>query len=478
MLEGSIEENVLALLCHSVQHSSRVAMEIKPELFSTRAYRSIATHALDYLNEFNRPPKAHLVDLLEAEISRGAEGELIYGTVQAMERLFPSMNEDYIVSQLETFMRKARMTQVSTKFAELVHRNKLDEAQEVLIELDLASPPSGGIWAHEPDDMLAFLDKPDEDIFSSGVEELDKRGCRPARKTMMVLIAPPKRGKSWFLVGIGKNALMRNQKVLHITLENSEELTARRYVQALFAMAKDDVGTVRLPRFNREVLQTLSNGRDIVGRVEDVDLTDTFIPEIINDKTRAKIARKLEGLKTRGRLHIKEWPTNELTIGAYRQYLDYLERRYQFIPDIVLMDYADLMAISGTEYRIALGQIFKSLRGIAVKRNHAFVTVTQGNRGSATAKVVGLGMVGEDFSKVQTADTILTYNQTRYEKEAGLARLLVAAARDTEDQYFVSITQAYKVGQFCLDSAYLTNDLRQITERAMGVEDEDDTNDD
>lgn len=474
MLSGSIEENVLALLCHSKEHASTVATQVKQELYSTPAYRQIAKAAISYLEEYNRPARHHLRDILETDIARREEGPLIDATIEGMAKIFPEMDVEFILKQVAHFVRKRHMKTLTAKAAELVDKDRLDEAQETLYSLEIKTNTSPGIWSHNTNQMVQFMDVDEEDFFSSGIEELDNRDCRPYRKTMMLMIAPPKKGKSWWLVNVGKQALMHNKKVLHISLENSEALTARRYVQSLLSMAKSDVGPVRVPRFKREVLETRGNKREIYGKVARIETNDTVTPNWIGSHTRGLITKKLQGLKTRGKLHIKEFATSELTLAGYRQYLDYLERVHQFIPDLVIMDYPDLMSFPGNDPRIALGVLFKSLRGVAVTRNHAFVGVTQGNRGSSVAKVVGTNMVAEDFSKIGTADTIITYNQTNYEKQAGLARILVAAARDADDQYMALISQAYAMGQFCLDSAFLTRDLAVLSKNATGTDDEED----
>ena len=102
--------------------------------------------------------------------------------------------------------------------------------------------------------------------------------------------------------------------------------------------------------------------------------------------------------------------------------------------------------------RLELGQIFERIRGIGVKRNAAIVVVTQGNRESETAQTVTADMASEDISKLATTDVAITYSQTPAEKKLGLARLMVGKARNDGDGFSVLITQAYGIGQFCLDS--------------------------
>jgi hypothetical protein len=60
--------------------------------------------------------------------------------------------------------------------------------------------------------------------------------------------------------------------------------------------------------------------------------------------------------------------------------------------------------------------------------------------------------VSEDYSKIMTADYIITYNQTEKEYERGLARIWVEGARGASQGFMALISQTYANGQFCLDS--------------------------
>ena len=159
------------------------------------------------------------------------------------------------------------------------------------------------------------------------------------------------------------------------------------------------------------------------------------------------------------RFYIREFPTGSLTINDLRAYLDTLEQVEHVVPDLLIVDYADLMKIDGANLRIDTGIIYRELRGIAMERGCALVTASQSNRSSADAKWVREGDIAEDWSKVMTADTILTYSQTVDERKLGLGRIFVAAVRDENDKWACLITQNYQMGQFCLDSIRLDDDV-------------------
>lgn len=464
-LQGALEENVLTLLVWSDQHASRLSMELAPELFSTRAYQRIAKHAVDYIQRYGRAPRAHIRDLLEESLRRADEGQLLSRTLDAMQALEAELQPEFVLEKLEYFIASRQMAMAVSDAADLLHAGNLEEARDRLYSLGLSTRAGWtvGTFLTDTSASLSFLNKRDEDFFSSGVDLLDDRGVRPARKQLFLGMAAAKKGKSWWLVEIGKRAMLHRKTVLHISLENSEELTSQRYIQALFAMTSEKVATIRTAVFKKDAL----------GHCLDLEF-DSRSPEMISSESRAKVARKLQAFKNRAPLLIKEFPTSTLTIGQLNSYLDMLERQHNFKPDLLIVDYPDLMAIDANSLRIDTGRLFRELRGIAVTRNLAIAAVTQGNRGSADARVVTQTHVAEDWSKIGTADVVVTYSQTAAEHELGLARIYVAAARGTRDKYIAMISQNYDTGQFCLDSVYMNRYIEQTVNRLTGGEEKTD----
>lgn len=452
---GSLEENVLTMLCWSEQHASTILMQVDPDLFSTRYFREIASRAVEYYDRYGKPPGVHLRDLMEERLRSNEHGQFFRRVFDKMEEIAEKLNPDYVLGKLNEYIELRQYQKLIDEAADAAHAGNLDAVRAALSQQPTQRNNSPGIWLSDADRMLAFMERRDEDFFSSGVDTLDDLGVRPARKTMFMFIAPPKKGKSWFCVEAGKRALLHRHQVLHITLENSEELTAQRYIQSLFAMSREQGRVQRIAAFERDEggLAAHINFRQIDAMA-------------ISQDSRPTIMKKLRRLR-KARLLIKEFASGSLSIPQLNGYLDMLERNENFVPDLLIVDYPDLMTLDAAAIRVDTGRTFVGLRGVAVQRNLALVVPTQGNRSSADAQVVHTRMVAEDWSKIMTADTVCTYSQTAAEKEYGLARILVGGARGVEDGFMVMISQSYPTGQFCLDSArmnaYLSDELGRLS---------------
>ena len=284
----------------------------------------------------------------------------------------------------------------------------------------------------------------------------------PTTGKMLLFLAPAKRGKSWFLVQLGKMAFLMRKKVVHISLEIEPEEVAQRYYQALFGASKrDDTNKVSSLKLDKK-----GNIDQVIGNT--IDIPFNFASEAIRDELQARVGH----FGTRAsNIIIKRFPMRSLTMDHLESYLESLEALEKFTPDLVIVDYPKIMKIDAKNPRMSIGFIMEDLRGMSQRRNFALAVVHQGNRSSMEADMVKATHASEDWSVVCTADFLITYSQTAAEKRRGLARLFVDMARSEVDQIGVLITQSYKTGQFVLESTRLNDSYAALME-AMGTDDE------
>jgi replicative DNA helicase len=465
-ISGMLQENVLTLLCFDDAAAKLIRGSIQSHHFESVYFRDIASVAISFIDNFGVAIKEHLPDELEHLLTSDDQRKAkLYK--QILSDLFlskESINREYVLSQLEKFLRQQTLKIGLISAVEELQNGNLDQAEEK-ITAALKSrlhtfDPGTMLWDQAK--SLSFYDKLDVPSIPMGIQVLDELHVGPREGELCIMIAPPKRGKTWWLINCGKSALLARKKVLHITLEMAEHQIAQRYIQALFSVTKRDA-TTRLPRLHKDATGTLIS----------VDHVEVQRVALHDPTSRKYIGRKLKSMEGRLPLVIKQFPTGMLTIAALNGYLEMLETTHKFIPDIILLDYADLMKVGSDNMRADIGNLYKDLRGVAVERNLAMVSASQGNRLSASARVITDDMVAEDWSKIATSDTVLTYNQTAKERELGLARIYVSNARSEFDKITVLIAQAYSVGQFSLDSALMQDEYwSQILGDPRGGDDE------
>ncbi len=474
-LSGALQENVLVLLVFDENFCNLVRNTVNSSLFESAIYRDIANHAIEFIDQFGTPIAEHLPDNLE-HILNGSDKRKALAYTRVLDNLYAAkdeVNREYVISKLNAFVRQQTLKSAIVKAVEAVESGDIEQA-EVELNRGLSSQIVSferGILFSDPLDSLQFFDHTNDGI-PLGIKELDDRDVIPHPGELYLLIAPAKKGKSWFLIQTGKHALIHRKKVLHITLEMSEQRVSQRYIQSFFSVSKREA-KVQIPIFS------FSGDGNLTG------ISNHILerPTLSDEGIRARLSNRLKReFRNRPPLIIKKFPTGSLTIPMLNAYLDGLERFHKFIPDVLIIDYPDLMKLDSRDVRTSTGMIFKDLRGIAGERNLACVTVTQGNRESSRAKMVTDAMVAEDYSKIATADNVITYSQTLQEKSLGLARLFVSNGRNDEDKFSMLITQSYPVGQFCLSSTMMRSHYEDLIEdlqedrrsRRRKIDDDDD----
>jgi replicative DNA helicase len=456
-LSGALQENILTLLCFNLEFCKLVRSIVSPNLFESATYRDIADQAIGYIDKFGEPIAEHLPDELE-DVLTGKDKKKAQSYQRVLDNLFmakDSVNVTYTVSKLHDFVRQQNLKGAVVKAVEAIEAGDLNLA-EVELNKGLRSQVNVfelGTNMSDSNSAMDFFDDMEEGI-RTGIVELDKRDIMPHAGELLLVVAPMKKGKSWSLMHMGKFAILQRKTVVHISLEMSEKKVKQRYIQMFYSVSKREAH-VKIPLFKT----------DDLGRLTSIEYEDLTRPTLNDTDIKKTLTAKVKkDFTKRSTLIIKQFPTKQLTINELNAYLDGLERFHKIVPDMLIIDYPDLMKIDSANLRVETGNIYQELRGIAVKRNCALVTASQGNREAMKAKMVTDSMIAEDISKIATADIVITYSQTEHEKSLGLARLFVSNARNDEDKFVVLIAQAYAIGQFCLNSTIMLNDYWDIVE--------------
>ncbi len=152
-----------------------------------------------------------------------------------------------------------------------------------------------------------------------GIKEFDRMtyGGLPKDDTCLwIIMAQPGLGKSQLLGNIAYNWIRQNKKVLIVSLEMSEQMYSAR-LSSLIA------GTN---------INTLKNSTDRLKRV----------------------VTQLHDLYPESGLYIKEYPTGTCTAAHLRQFIRKLKESENFVPDVIMVDYLNIMKPNGNPSNVTL----------------------------------------------------------------------------------------------------------------------------
>ena len=444
-----LQEMLLALLVFDARSGSVVSGLLGDEHFDG-VYRDVAAAALDYRRRFGRPPgRAHIEDALLARQPRGGQtraGRLL----RQLEARSSEVNPEYAAARAGEHVRRVALRRALVEAGERYYgpsEGAVADMEGILYGAlrQRAEAGDAGIFLSDTRRGLAFLDRLETGTFYGlGIPALDRMRVGMTPGELILYLAAKNTGKSWFAVHCGRQAVVQGGRVVHISLEMDEDRVTQRYYQTFLGVAQ------RPDKFSMSALEFDDLDRLIGYNTRPKSPRASFE----DPRIRSWLKDKIKPWGTRlGRLVVKRFPTGSLTVDRLRGYLDFLESAHSFVPNVLIVDYPDLMHVPARDYRVALGRIYIELRGLGVERNVAVVAPTQTNRSGLNARRTDTTMVSEDKTKLDTADIVLAYSQTKMERKRGLARLSLEYSRDSERGHVFVVTQSYATGQYVVQSA-------------------------
>jgi len=453
-LGSNIQEGVLTLLCFDPETAPIVEALVPPESFDV-FYKDIATAAIAHRSKHGAVPGEHTYDLIQSLGSKDEASKDTYDAIfTSLDSLRSGIQSSYIVDQARNFARWSQLRKSWLKTGTALDRRDLEglEAAESAIQdaikpmADLFDP---GADMSDVDRVAEIFDRNDFEVIPTGIPALDEHRAGPGRGRLHCLMASSGRGKSHYLCHLTRKAASKNYKVLYLSFEMSEPEVLQRLYQGFFGIAEQGKVESVLK------LRATKDGQyDGMTRVE----FDAPRPTLQDDSARARMEKNIDKAKAHlSNIRVKSFPQNTFTIERLRGYLDSAAMHSGFSPDMVVIDYADLWKKNPNDMRGSLRMIYEDLKGLAMDRNIAVATVTQSNRSGVNSKVITEDQIAEDFSKVQTADSLISLMSSEDEQSVGFARLFVLKNRGGKGRYMVGITQQYELSRFCVSSCEWTD---------------------
>jgi hypothetical protein len=165
----------------------------------------------------------------------------------------------------------------------------------------------------------------------------------------MVFLGLTGHGKSWWLINLGRRALLHHKKVVHVTLELSKFEIQMRYFQSMMA----------LPAWERELTTSVTRLQLRDDRLVGFDREQITAPCSMQQPDRQRLKEFAARTPFLNNLRISQFPTRGLTVAQLSGYLNSLEAT-GLLPDLLIVDYAALMQCDADNYRIALGRCWKT----------------------------------------------------------------------------------------------------------------------
>jgi len=352
---------------------------LKPEAFDSEANEWLVKIILKHFDEFSKLPT---LDVFKVEIDKVQRDVLKQSVLDNLKQVWNQLESDdleYVKEQTLEFCKNQNFKGAILESVQLLEEGKFDVIKEK-IDNAMKSGQDTDIGHEYKLDVKARYESNIRNVIPTGWDVIDELVDGGFGKGELILFAaPPGIGKSWALINVGMAAVKAGKTVVHYTLELNEGYVGQRY---------------------------------------DAILTGTAVPNLKYNIE--EVERQVSNLS--GELIVKYWPTKSAGLNAIRASLDKLTLQGKK-PDVIICDYADLLlGNSRKERHEELEELVEGLRGIAGEYECPLYTASQINRSGADADVITGTSIAGSFSKLMTADFVVSLSRKIEDKLAGTGR--------------------------------------------------------
>lgn len=382
----NVSGNILLDLCREVKRHREEERQI---VITLETCLMLAEKAVNLRSANNRARRSReLLELFHAEV------RLLYQIDLTHDRPF-------MLTEVGRFARtQAICSAIEQSLEELSNgdTSQLEGRFMGALRVGVRQHDFGITYGQNTSERFARYHLDEEGRISTGLPVLDAimRGGL-AKGELGVIVAPPKGFKTGALINLTVAPLFWGKKVLFVELEMTE--------------------------------------RQIAHRI-DCRLLDRTSPEIYENPIES--INRLEGIlgTLPGKLVIQAHRSNTIGVPDLRNELRLLREERGFVPDLIVLDYAELLRPPRNHRDrrdIEIAEVYRSVKNLGEEHGVPIWTAMQANRGALNKRHITISDIAECFMISGIADAIIALCQTVEEREANIMRLFLAVMRSAMD---------------------------------------------
>lgn len=420
------ERKLLTNMIISTDFLREIYPILRPNILKSPYARLVAQWVIDYYSEYKEAPERIIQDIFLAKkkfIHTEDDTELIAMFLSELSKSYEieTDNLKYTVDQAIVYIRQCSLESLKDDIEQQLSLGNLEQAEQKISTYSrVVCHTTTGVNLLDDSEAIVNAFSEESEYLFRFPGEMGQICGSVNRGDFIAFLAFTKRGKSWALLLAQEQAMAEGRKVLNINLEMTQNQTIRRIWQSLAGRPRWDC-KLELPHF-------VPSESDDKPWTIDYEYCERkgFPTDIVKiEKLQLRMKRYLRS----GKSKLLNLPADSITVDDLEAYLDNLEHYDNFIPDVLIVDYADLLSSKKNEYRHKLDEIWKGLRSLALDRNIAVVSASQSNRFSAN-KDVEESDTAEDIRKVAHVTKMIGINQNRVDRANQVFRMEVLAQRE------------------------------------------------
>lgn len=455
-VESKVEEKIITSMIMSKEFLGQIVPQLDLDLIKANHFKQIAKWCVRYYHKYQDAPRGQIETMYHSWVSKGKAKE---ETVEAVHDILEKMSDSY--EENESINVPYLLDEASEHLSLLKFEQLRDNLDNALLENDhtiaqdtIDSFRAVALGKNKGIDVLRDKESL-KNAFSASADPLFAVGSGDtqrffehslARDNLIAVLAPEKRGKTFWCVEFTIRALMARRKVALFEVGDMSESQIIKRIGVRFTgrpMFKKDCGRIRVPTKIRKL------------RGEDVQLK--YEHRTIEKPTTAKASyeafqkfmRRFGISKDKTYLMTSCYSNSSINVAGITAQLDRWELENDFVPDVIIIDYADILAsepgIANYDTRDKVNETWKALRRLSQDKHCLVIAPTQADAASYGLETLTASNFSEDKRKLAHVTGMLGLNQTVDEKQMGVMRLNWIVLRESA----FAIDRCLYVGQ-CL----------------------------
>lgn len=469
----------------------------KREYLTNEYSIQIARWCVEYFEEFKNAPGVHIQDIFNDavqnnEITDDARIKSIQRFLSRLSKEFKrsdKFNAKFMLKKAKVYFNTRAMENITEQAEDLKSKGKEEQAAELVDSFRKIEIPTDNVTdlKNVKELLNVFTQDDSKPLFklSGGLGLMMNDEFK--RQCFIGILGPEKIGKTWFLLHLALQSIKyrcntvfiqagdmsEDQQKKRIAISLTKKAGSLRYAGKhlvpildceknqtkkckLRHRAKNETGIFRTWEEYKNRVDIFGNRKQFPDFFEE---NEDHIPckackldrryrkhfkgtvwykekeiEMIKKKHIIKAHKKFVRRMGGDRFRLATYSNSTLTTDMIYAKLDQFRENEDFITDVVIVDYPDIMAEEkpGMDFRHSENLRWKKLRALSQDYNCLVIAVTQADAKSYDQKSLKRSNFSEDKRKYGHVTSFYTLNQTAKEKAAGIMRVGCLMARDNE----------------------------------------------
>ena len=374
---NAFQIKVLGALLTQRDFLLNIADSLDSEYFESQAHKWIIEYIIKYFNQYHTYPTIETLAIEIKKIDNEVLRISLTDSIREAYKMSDVSDLEWVEKEFSDFCKNQQMKKAIMTSVDLLNLGDYDGIRGLINDAMKAGEEKNIGHIYETDVESRYR-KDDRNVIPfpwKTFNELTQGGY--GKGDLVLLFGNPGGGKSWGVIAMGAYAAALGFNVVHYTLELSEGYVGKRY--------------------------------DAVFSGVDVDKLDNHRNDV--NEAIAKI---------KGKIVIKEYAPKRASLDTIEAHLQQLEHQNEFKPDMIIIDYLDLLRTKGRkERKDEIDDVYTDAKGMAKELGIPVISPSQANRTGADKDILQAENAAGSYDKIMIGDIIISLARGRKDKVNG-----------------------------------------------------------